>query len=116
MVDVNLQHLSPQNLFSELYNEFHGAFEAKALAFHIVPTSVRVRSDPIVLRQIISNLVSNALRYTACGRVTLGCRHRGNEIEIQVADTGFGIAAEHLSEIFRVNECHLDLNQGTFRL
>jgi signal transduction histidine kinase/CheY-like chemotaxis protein len=100
-VEVNTQCFPLQNLFSELHNEFDGGFRSKPLAFRIVPTSAWVLTDPVILRQMISNLMSNALRYTQRGRVTVGCRRRGDDIEIQVLDTGIGIAAEHLPEIFR---------------
>jgi signal transduction histidine kinase/ActR/RegA family two-component response regulator len=100
-VEVNAQRFPLQNLFSELRNEFDGSFRSKPLALHIISTSAWVLTDPVILRQMISNLVSNALRYTLRGRVTLGCRQRGDDIEIQVLDTGIGISAEHLSEIFR---------------
>jgi signal transduction histidine kinase/CheY-like chemotaxis protein len=59
-----------------------------------------VRSDSILLERILGNLVSNALRYTHSGRVLVGCRRRGAHLAIQVLDTGPGIPAGHLDDIF----------------
>lgn len=71
------------------------------LAFIVVPTAAWCRTDPLLLLRILSNLVSNALRYTAHGGVVVGCRRFGTDLRIQVWDTGRGIAAERQKEIFR---------------
>lgn len=70
------------------------------LRFKVRAARVLVRSDPLMLEQILSNLVSNALRYTARGGVLVGCRRKGNDLAIEVIDTGPGIPAEHLDDIF----------------
>lgn len=69
-------------------------------------------SDPVVLRRILGNLLSNALRHTHSGGVLLGLRHRDDMLVFEVWDTGVGIAREHqqaiFQEFFRVSQ-----HQGT---
>ena len=74
--------------------------EAQRIAFHVVPCTLSVRSDPRLLEQMIRNLLSNALKYTKRGRVLLGCRRRGGNLSIQIWDTGAGIPESQLQEIF----------------
>ncbi len=57
-------------------------------------------ADPTALRQVISNLVDNAVRHTARGSVRVTARAEGSGIAIRVSDTGDGIAPEHLARIF----------------
>jgi two-component system phosphate regulon sensor histidine kinase PhoR len=63
--------------------------------------NLRVHADEEALRQILSNLVDNAVKYTpAGGRVTVRCRASGKMVEIAVTDTGVGIPAEHHAHLF----------------
>jgi signal transduction histidine kinase len=59
-----------------------------------------VDADPTAFRQIISNLVENAVRYTREGSVTLRTRLGEAGVWVDVRDTGIGIAAEHVPRIF----------------
>jgi two-component system, sensor histidine kinase len=59
------------------------------------------RGDPVRLRQIIDNLVGNAVKFTASGGVGVSVTRRGEALVIEVADTGRGIRAEDLERIFR---------------
>jgi two-component system sensor histidine kinase BaeS len=61
----------------------------------------RVEGDPERLAQVVDNLLSNALRYTGeGGRIAVTLEARGDNAVIEVADTGIGIAPEHLERIF----------------
>jgi signal transduction histidine kinase/CheY-like chemotaxis protein len=73
---------------------------AKGLRCTVVPTSLAVDSDPVLLERIVRNLVANAVRYTKAGGVIVGARRRGDRVAIEVADTGIGIAPEHAARVF----------------
>ena len=93
--------LALQELLSRVVAEFASSAEAKGLALTLVPTSLWVRSDPVLLHRIVLNVVSNALRYTVEGHILIGCRRRRDEVELVIADTGVGISAEHLPNVFQ---------------
>jgi PAS domain S-box-containing protein len=65
-----------------------------------VPNHLWVHSDPVYLRRILQNLITNAIKYTPSGTVLVGCRKRGAEVSVQVMDTGPGIAAADQKKIF----------------
>lgn len=65
-----------------------------------VPSSEWIESDPFYLRQIVQNLVSNAVKYCGAGRVLIGCRRRGDRLEIEVHDTGPGLTDAEREVIF----------------
>ncbi|KLI98486.1 PAS-domain containing protein [Luteimonas sp. FCS-9] len=74
--------------------------QARGLRFDAVPTRAWVRSDPVLLRRVVQNFLSNAVRYTAQGRILLGCRRDGALLRIEVHDTGPGIPPNRQREIF----------------
>ncbi|MFT2753595.1 sensor histidine kinase [Clavibacter sp. Sh2088] len=66
-----------------------------------VPGPLRVQADPARLRQVLDNLVANALRHTpAGGQVTIGATALDGDVRITVEDTGEGIAPEDLPRVF----------------
>lgn len=80
----------------------HGQVAAsEGLYLDFVACGAQVRSDPQLLARILRNLLSNAIRYTPEGRVLLGCRRHRQTLSIEVWDTGVGIAADKLGEIFQ---------------
>jgi signal transduction histidine kinase len=72
----------------------------KGLRLRMVPSSLWVRSDVILLERILLNLVSNAVQYTRTGGIVVGCRHRGAFLRIDVCDSGVGIAEDQQKNIF----------------
>ena len=83
----------------------------------IRPSGAHVHSDPMLLERILTNLVSNALRYTPQnGRVMIACRRRGDRLRIEVRDNGIGISrndqANIYREFFQLNQPQLDSSKG----
>lgn len=71
------------------------------LGFAIDPGCARIRADPSALRQVFSNLFSNALRYAPDGgRIEVRGRREGPDAVIEVSDNGSGIPPEHLDRVF----------------
>ena len=74
--------------------------EGKGLALEASGPDCTVRSDEALLARIVDNLVTNAVRYTESGRVTLRWRVDGERVRLSVDDTGVGIPADALERIF----------------
>jgi Na+/proline symporter/signal transduction histidine kinase len=87
-------------LMRQIELEFAPLAAAKGLELKYVPCSLVVRSDRRLLRRLVQNLVSNAIKYTPTGRVLLGCRRRGENLRIDVYDTGVGIPRAQQRDIF----------------
>jgi CheY-like chemotaxis protein len=81
--------------------EFAPIARAKGLELTFVPCSQPVASDRLLLRRLLQNLISNAIKYTPQGRVLVGCRRRGASLKICVYDTGVGIPVPKRGEIFK---------------
>jgi signal transduction histidine kinase/CheY-like chemotaxis protein len=88
-------------LLTSLLTEFGQQTRDKGLRFTVVRCSAFARSDPVMLRRILLNLVSNAVRYTEHGGIVVGCRRRGDILRLEVWDSGAGIPAEKHREIFQ---------------
>jgi two-component system CheB/CheR fusion protein len=88
------------DIFARLRDEFGHVAQARGLDLRVVPTAARVESDPRLLEQMIRNLIGNAVKYTAHGKILFGCRRRGQCLRIEVWDTGIGIEAGQLRAIF----------------
>ena len=87
-------------LMHQIELEFAPVAAARGLALSFVPCSAVVRSDRRLLRRLIQNLVSNAIKYTPSGRVLVGCRRRGEQLRVDVYDTGIGIPQSKQRDIF----------------
>jgi len=72
----------------------------KGLRLDVLPCSAWVRSDRQYLMRSLRNLVVNAIQYTERGRVLAGCRRRGDQVVLEVWDTGIGISPKDQARIF----------------
>ena len=89
------------DLMRSLEIEFAPIARAKDVRLTFVPSSLPVASDRLLLRRLLQNLISNAIKYTPHGRVLIGCRRRGKSLQISVYDTGVGIPPLKRGEIFK---------------
>lgn len=99
-ITPKLEPLAVGELLDDIAREFAVQARAKGIDLRHVGTSVRVMSDRALLSSVLRNLVSNAVRYTDTGKVLLGVRRRGTDIELCVHDTGPGIAPQDQERIF----------------
>ncbi len=100
IVTVQPRNVALQALFDRLARAFHVEAVERELRLRFVPTRAVVRTDPLLLERILTNLVSNALRYTPSGGVAVGVRRRGRRVAIEVRDTGVGIATDKQALVF----------------
>lgn len=116
VVPVAREPISLHKLFADLQEEFAGTARERNLHWRVRDSHLWADSDPLLLKRVLDNLLSNAFRYTRAGGVLLGCRRRGRELEIQVIDTGVGIHASQQEVIFdefvQLHNAERDRKQG----
>lgn len=88
------------SLLDSLRSDFQPIAAAKDLHIRFRPTEALVRSDRGMLRRILQNIISNAIRYTREGGVLIGSRKRGSMLRIDIVDTGIGIPQDQFEAIF----------------
>ncbi len=88
-------------VFDPLGAEFRAMAADRDVRLRVVSTRAWVQSDPQLLRRVLQNFLSNALRHAGHGRVLLGARRRGAMLRLEVWDTGGGIAPEEQQLIFQ---------------
>ncbi len=101
VMTTDVRPVSVSDILASLGSDFGPIVSQKGLRFRILPTAAHVATDPQLLRRILQNLISNAVRYTSEGGVLVGVRRAGTEhVRIIVADTGAGIPPEERETIF----------------
>ena len=86
------EHIDLPQLFGQLEQEFAPIAGHKGLQLRVHAPQWQIDGSALLLKRILNNLLSNAIRYTPQGRVLLGARRRAGAIDIQVWDSGPGIA------------------------
>lgn len=116
VVVAQFQHFELQPLLDRLYAEFFPFTHTKGLRFEVEPAKYVLYSDPHLLERVLRNLVSNAVRYTEKGGVTVRHRLADGKLRLEVADSGVGIGTEALPHIFeeyyQVGNPHRDRRKG----
>jgi two-component system, sensor histidine kinase len=74
--------------------------QLKGLRLRIVSSKLTANTDPVLFARILGNLIDNAIRYTERGGVVVGCRRRLGKLWLEVWDSGIGIPADKMSEVF----------------
>jgi signal transduction histidine kinase/ActR/RegA family two-component response regulator len=96
----SVSEFSLGEIFEPLAGDFVAPVLEKGLRLRIVRSELIIRSDRRMLEEMIRNLLSNAVRYTDRGRILLGCRRAGDNVHIEVWDSGVGITEHQLPHIF----------------
>lgn len=79
---------------------FRAQAAARGLEFRLVSSALPVASDPVLIETVLRNLVGNALKFTATGKVLVGVRRRGDHAVLEIHDTGPGVAEEDRERVF----------------
>jgi signal transduction histidine kinase/ActR/RegA family two-component response regulator len=100
VIEPKLKSFAVQPIFDKLRNDFTPTAAAKGLRLRVRDTDAVAHTDPLLLEQILRNLIANAIRYTNAGGVLLACRQRDGMLSIEVRDTGIGIPEDQQGAIF----------------
>jgi signal transduction histidine kinase/CheY-like chemotaxis protein len=96
----SVSEFSLNEILEPLARDFGVLVQGRGLRLCIVRSELVIRSDRRMLAEMIRNLLSNAVRYTDRGRILLGCRRAGDNVRIEVWDSGIGITEDQLPHIF----------------
>jgi signal transduction histidine kinase/CheY-like chemotaxis protein len=99
-IKPHLQSVALGDMLHRIASHEREAAKAKGLQLRVRPTRAMAFSDPVLLEQMVRNLIGNAVRYTQRGGVLVGVRKRQEHLYIEVWDTGAGIADEDRHRIF----------------
>lgn len=103
-MDLHPVAFNPHQLFETIYTSFLPLAEKKGLKLIFdekISHQLTLEGDPFRIRQIAENLLSNALKFTAKGSITLQTNYQGNQFTFQVTDTGCGMTPQEQERIFQ---------------
>ncbi|WP_430420868.1 ATP-binding response regulator [Methylibium petroleiphilum] len=99
-VEPQPRHFALRELFQRLKLQYEPTAFEKGLSLRFRGAHHVVYGDPVLVDRIVRNLLSNAIRYTVDGGVLVSARRRGDEVLLQVWDTGVGIAPTEQPRVF----------------
>lgn len=101
-LEVAIEAINVHELLQELSKTYHSEAETKGLDFHVEtnPKLEILSSSKLYVREILQNFVTNGIKYTQRGHVTLGARPKRDGVEFYVADTGIGISKADRGKVF----------------
>ncbi|MBX3044164.1 MAG: PAS domain S-box protein [Candidatus Kapabacteria bacterium] len=116
-MDISKSYFSLKTLLMELYNSYKSKFDENSIELILdiedEISNCEFYSDEQKVYQILNNLISNSLKFTKEGQVTIGARKTGDDLEVYVFDTGIGISKKNQEFIFgRFNQENNDYNSG----
>jgi signal transduction histidine kinase len=89
------------DLMETLSTEYAPAASKKNLVLKAMPCGATVETDRKLLRRVMQNFISNAIKYTKSGRILMGCRRKGRTLRIEIHDTGIGIPDSKRELVFQ---------------
>jgi Na+/proline symporter/signal transduction histidine kinase len=101
VLTTNIQDFRLSELLTPLVEEFRILAQRKGLTLRYLPNTCSVTSDKKLLRRILQNLISNAIRYTDSGKILIVAKRQNQQLKIRIYDTGKGIAKDQQKEIFK---------------
>jgi two-component system CheB/CheR fusion protein len=96
----SVQSFPANMLLNKLFDEFDFLVKAKGLSWRVLNSDRTLKSDPRLLIQILRNLLNNAIKFTASGKLLVGCRRRGDAVGIEIWDSGPGIPEADIAGLF----------------
>lgn len=100
LVKPDIRTVSLRHIVHRVLTDTMPIAERKGLEVREICADVSVETDPVLLEQVVRNLVDNAIKYTERGRITIGTRRKGRDILLQIHDTGIGIPVQKQEAIF----------------
>lgn len=104
-----LERIHFDDIMESIHDMFLSDAKEKALDFRIVKSSKNTDANALVVMRMISNLISNSIKYTNSGKILLGVRKVGNAMRIEVHDTGDGMSRQEFESVKR-RSAQLDKN------
>lgn len=118
-VELNLEVLSCNALLEEAAATLRPMAAGKGLALKVEPSTqdIKLKTDRRLLNQILLNFINNAIKFTQVGEVSIRLAESGEQVKIQVADTGIGIKPEDQGKLFhafsQVGNINSSWHEGT---
>ena len=100
VVQPKTEPFALQDLLYRVVSDCATEAASKGIELRVRPSRLGARSDPVLVEQVLRNLVNNAIRYTDRGKVLVGCRLRGAVVSVEVWYPGIGIPEEKKERIF----------------